>query len=300
MFASGQPISANHGMCDLYLTFDPLTLKELSSCSCCVRFSICSCCCLRRSTFWLIWRERSEITLSFSSKRRLRSDWNRTRFKGKMHGVKMNPSPPTQALCWMQGKMQQQKSEQPAQCNKIHQLEQWFFLFSAVTTCGDTMWNSLNWVVISSEEYWRLDKDSPLVGYNMCTHGEYMYFNHACERQLCHTDCCRRLPTRSHLFNVLVLLCEAHSEQLCFHLKQRVILLSEPGLQTSLEGGKHIWKWTHEYWSCRDRAVSCVVLKFWCCQNVGLNPGLARSRHLCPWARHLTITASSFGWDVKP
>ena len=24
-----------------------------------------------------------------------------------------------------------------------------------------------------------------------------------------------------------------------------------------------------------------------------------RSRRLCPWARHLTITASSFGWDVK-
>ena len=24
-----------------------------------------------------------------------------------------------------------------------------------------------------------------------------------------------------------------------------------------------------------------------------------RSRRMCPWARHLTITASSFGWDVK-
>ena len=26
---------------------------------------------------------------------------------------------------------------------------------------------------------------------------------------------------------------------------------------------------------CRDRAVSCIGIKFWCCQNVGSNPSLA-------------------------
>ena len=44
---------------------------------------------------------------------------------------------------------------------------------------------------------------------------------------------------------------------------------------------------------CRGRAVLCIGLKFWCCQNVGLNPGRGAS------ARHLFIIASSFGWDVK-
>ena len=26
---------------------------------------------------------------------------------------------------------------------------------------------------------------------------------------------------------------------------------------------------------CRDRAVWCIGLKFWCCQNVGSNPSVA-------------------------
>ena len=30
------------------------------------------------------------------------------------------------------------------------------------------------------------------------------------------------------------------------------------------------------YYVCRGRVVSCIGLKFWCCQNVGSNPVLAR------------------------
>ena len=40
-------------------------------------------------------------------------------------------------------------------------------------------------------------------------------------------------------------------------------------------------------WECRGRAVSCIGLKFWCCQNVGSNAGPGRSPRLCPWARTL-------------
>ena len=48
---------------------------------------------------------------------------------------------------------------------------------------------------------------------------------------------------------------------------------------------------------CRGRAVSCIGLKFWRCQNVGSNPGLA-GRGACALEQD-TIIASSFGWDVK-
>ena len=33
--------------------------------------------------------------------------------------------------------------------------------------------------------------------------------------------------------------------------------------------------------------------------HCGFESQPGRSRRLCPWARHLTIIASSFGWDVK-
>ena len=34
------------------------------------------------------------------------------------------------------------------------------------------------------------------------------------------------------------------------------------------------------YMECRGRAVECIGLKFWCCQNVGSNPDLA-GRYAC-------------------
>ena len=48
---------------------------------------------------------------------------------------------------------------------------------------------------------------------------------------------------------------------------------------------------------CRGRAVHCIGLKFWCCQNVGSNPGLA-GRGACVLSKTLNHN-SSFGWDVK-
>ena len=51
----------------------------------------------------------------------------------------------------------------------------------------------------------------------------------------------------------------------------------------------------HIVWSVvAERSISGVV-RMW----VRI-PAWMDTAHLCPWARHLTIIASSFGWDVKP
>ena len=55
----------------------------------------------------------------------------------------------------------------------------------------------------------------------------------------------------------------------------------------------------HALVECRGRAVLCIGLEFWRCQNVGSNPSLAGRGACVLEQRHLTIIASSFGWDVK-
>ena len=56
--------------------------------------------------------------------------------------------------------------------------------------------------------------------------------------------------------------------------------------------------WLYVYIGWRGRAVLCIVSVL-ALSECGFESRPGRSRCSCPWARHLIIIASSFGWDVK-